>query len=419
MFFNKKFKQTPVAQATEQKEETDIMIGKALIPAIAEPTHFLVCGSIGSGKSLIINRQIKAVRARNQPAVIIDPGGEVMSALARPGDVILNPLDKRARQWNIFGEIDGPWDYDRMANVLCPSGAAASTAEEWRGYAQSVLSAIIARLHRQNENIKELMRLATTADAQELGNFVAGKPAAALCAKGSERMLSNVRAILGSVLAPWQYMPSERDKFTFRKWLENPQGIIWLPARADHRSLLAPMFSAMIGSFVTAMLSLPSKLDRRIWVFLDEMPSLGRIEGIQGALAEGRKFGLCGVIGLQSVSQIRAIYGREETQSLMSVIRNWVILNQSDPDSAKYFSDALGQQEIIRPQHSQNDNGVSTSYQYTTQPVILPSQLTGLPTRQAFLRISGEPTIKHISIPIIQMQQTCSPFERGDIPSAT
>ncbi|SCC94926.1 hypothetical protein THIX_60984 [Thiomonas sp. X19] len=418
MFFNKKFKQTPVAQAVEAKEETDIMIGKALIPAIAEPTHFLVCGSIGSGKSLIINRSIKAVRARNQPAVIIDPGGEVMSSLARPGDVILNPLDKRAKQWDIFGEIDGPWDHDRMAKVLCPSGAAASSSEEWRGYAQGLLSAIIARLHGQNESIKELVRLATTADAAELGNFVAGKPAAALCAKGADKMLASVRGILGSVLAPWQYMPSDREKFTFQKWLESPQGIIWLPARADHRSLLAPMFSAMVGSFVTSLLSLPPKLDRRVWVFLDEMPSLGRIEGIQSALAEGRKFGLCGVIGLQSISQIRSIYGREETQSLMSVIRNWVILNQSDPDSSKYFSDALGQQEIIRPQHSQNDSGVSTSYQYTTQPVILPSQLTGLPTRQAFLRISGEPTIKHISVPIIQMPKICEPFMRGDISSA-
>jgi type IV secretory pathway TraG/TraD family ATPase VirD4 len=390
------------------------MIGPVAIPPGAEPTHFLICGSIGSGKSQIINRISDSVRSRSQPAVIIDPGGELMSNLWMPGDIILNPLDSRCHRWDLFGEIDGAWDYDRMARVLVPSGAGDNSSAEWRGYAQSLVSAIISRLHKNNESILEMVRLATTADSAELAQFVAGKPAAALTAKGADKMLASVRGILGTAIAPWQYMPDNRPAFTFRKWLKNPTGFVWLPARADHRSLLAPLFSAMVGSFVTALLSMPPKLDRRIWAFLDEMPALGRIEGIERALSEGRKFGLCAVVGIQSVSQIRSIYGREESQTLLAVMRNWVILNQSDPDSAKYFSDALGQQEIIRPQRSTSDNGESTSYQYATQQVILPSQLTGLPTLSAYLRMSGDSIIKYIRVPIITFERQTEPFVRID-----
>ncbi len=400
---------------TNNADYAAVQIGPVKIPPQAEPTHFLVCGSIGSGKSQIINRVADSVRYRQQPAVIIDPGGELMSNLWKPGDVILNPLDSRSHRWNLFGEIDGAWDYDRIARVLVPSGPAGTSNEEWRGYSQSLVGAIIARLHKGNESIAEMVRLATTADAQELAAFVAGKPAAALTAKGADRMLASVRGILGTALAPWQYMPENREPFTFRAWLDNPKGFIWLPARADHRSLLAPLFSAMIGSFVTAQLSLLPKLDRRIWAFLDEMPALGRIEGIERALSEGRKFGLCGVVGIQSVSQIRAIYGREESQTLLSVMRNWCVLNQSDPDSAEYFSKALGQQEIIRPQKSVSDNGVNIAYQHATQSAVLPSQLTGLPTLQAYLRVSGDSTIKKIRIPIITFQKQTEPFIRGDV----
>lgn len=388
-----------VAAAGKRGDGLQIMVGPVAIPAHAETTHMMIAGATGSGKSLAINRAFATVVQRQQPAVVVDPGGSLLERFYDParGDVLLNPLDSRAQIWDIFQEIEGLWDCPRLAASLCPSSGSESS-KEWSGYAQSLLNALLARMI--GGNVQELVRLATAADAAELAQFVAGKPAAALTAKGADKMLASVRAILGSRLACWEYMPNDRPTFSFRAWLQAPRGVVWLPSRADQRTLLAPLYGSMMGAFSTGLLSTPEQLDRRVWLFLDEAPSLGPIEGLERLLAEGRKFGAACILGFQDVSQIRAAYGRETAQTLASVMRTKLIMAAEDPESADYYSKMLGQREIIRPQKSVNDSGVSVSYQHATENVVLPSELMGLQVGVGYLKVAGDPTIKKVRVPI-------------------
>jgi type IV secretory pathway TraG/TraD family ATPase VirD4 len=379
-----------------------IVIGSVPIPANAETTHFMLAGATGSGKSLAINRIFSEVIQRGQPAVVVDPGGSLLERFYDParGDIILNPLDSRAHSWDLFQEIEGPWDCPRLAASLSPSGGSESS-KEWTGYGQSLLSSIFSRM--SGGDVHEMVRLATAADAQELASFVQGKPAAALTAKGADKMLASVRAILGSRLAPWEFMPTDRQPFNFRAWLQAPKGVVWLPSRADQRTLLSPLYGSMCGAFSTGLLSLPEDLTRRVWLFLDEAPTLGPIEGLSSLLAEGRKFGASCVLGFQDVSQIRIAYGREGAQTLASLMRTKLILAAEDPDSAKYFSDMLGQREIIRPQNSVNDQGKSITFQHATESVVLGSELMGLPVGFGYLKIAGDPKIKKVRVPIPEL----------------
>lgn len=401
-------------QAPQQQKATalQITIGGVPIPPQAETTHFMVAGATGSGKSLAINRIFSAVITRGQPAVCVDPGGGLLERFYDParGDVILNPLDSRAHAWDLFSEIEGPWDSPRLAASLCPSGGSESN-KEWSGYAQSLLAALFSRI--QGGDAHEMVRLATAASAQELAQFVDGKPAAALTAKGADKMLASVRAILGSRLAPWEFMPQGREAFNFRSWLQAPRGIVWMPSRADQRTLLAPLYGSMSGAFSTGLLSLPEDLSRRVWLFLDEAPTLGPVEGLSALLAEGRKFGASCVLGFQDVSQIRTAYGREAAQTLASLMRTKLILAAEDPESAKYYSDMLGQREIIRPQESINEQGKSTTYQHTTESVVLGSELMGLQVGFGYLKIAGDPRIKKVRIPIPELPPKQHPaFQR-------
>ncbi len=387
------------AAPTAKPQPQPIMIGPVALPAQSETTHSMIAGATGSGKSLAINRMFSSVISRGQAAVCVDPGGGLLERFYLPqrGDIILNPLDSRAHSWDIFSEIEGPWDCPRLAASLCPSSGSDSS-KEWSGYAQALLGALFSRM--TGGDAQELVRLATSADTQELAAYVQGKPAAALCAKGADKMLASVRAILGSRLAPWEFMPTGREKFSFRAWLQAPKGVIWLPSRADQRTLLAPLYGSMMGAFSTGLLSLPEQLDRRVWMFLDEAPSLGLVEGLERLLAEGRKFGACAVLGFQSVSQIRETYGMQGAQTLASVMRTKLIMAAEDPDSADYYSKMLGQREIIRPQKSVNDQGTSVSYQHATEPVVLPSELMGLAVGIGYLKIAGDPVIKKVRVPI-------------------
>ncbi len=386
------------AAGGKRGDPLQIMVGSVPIPAQAETTHMMVAGATGSGKSLAINRIFATVMQRGQPAVVVDPGGGLLERFYDPSrDVILNPLDSRSHVWDVFDEIEGPWDCPRLAASLCPAGGSDSS-KEWSGYSQSLLNALIGRM--SSHDMQEFVRLAVAADVAELAPLLAGKAAAALISPGAVKMLGSVRAILGSRLAPWEFMPSDRTTFNFRTWLQAPKGVVWLPSRADQRTLLAPLYGSMMGAFSTGLLSAPEALDRRVWLFLDEAPALGPIEGLERLLAEGRKYGAGCVLGFQDVSQIRSTYGREGAQTLASVMRTKLIMAAEDPDSADYYSKMLGLREIIRPQKSVNDSGTSVSYQHATEPVVLPSELSGLQVGVGYLKVAGDPTIKKVRVPI-------------------
>jgi type IV secretory pathway TraG/TraD family ATPase VirD4 len=99
---------------------------------------------------------------------------------------------------------------------------------------------------------------------------------------------------------------------------------------------------------VNATLSLPADRVRRRWLMLDEVASLGRVQSLSDALTKGRKYGLCSIMGLQSVSQLRDVYGKDGAQTLLSCLSSQLILRANDPETAEYASQHLGECEVLR-----------------------------------------------------------------------
>jgi len=67
---------------------------------------------------------------------------------------------------------------------------------------------------------------------------------------------------------------------------------------------------------VNALMSLTPSHTRRILLIFDELPSLQRLPYLPEAFAEARKFGGCLVAGMQSISQLRKIYGNHAADYL-------------------------------------------------------------------------------------------------------
>ena len=59
---------------------------------------------------------------------------------------------------------------------------------------------------------------------------------------------------------------------------------------------------------------------------LDELASLEKLPSLEAALTKGRKAGLRVVAGLQSTSQLDAIYGHDEAHTLRSCFRTLAAL---------------------------------------------------------------------------------------------
>ena len=70
------------------------------------------------------------------------------------------------------------------------------------------------------------------------------------------------------------------------------------------------------------MLSLEQDDKRRIWVVLDELPTLHQVPSLQPGLAESRQFGGCFVLGIQVISALRDLYGQERRGDRFRALRH-------------------------------------------------------------------------------------------------
>ncbi len=122
---------------------------------------------------------------------------------------------------------------------------------------------------------------------------------------------------------------------------------------------------------------------RRTWIFLDELRQAGRLDALSGLAVEGRSRGVCLVLGTQDVEGLRAVYGKEKADELLGVIGHKALLRVASPDTARWASDLIGEQEVVEitPGVSWGSGGwtQSQSEQKVKREAVLPSELMDLP----------------------------------------
>ncbi|MFJ3318727.1 type IV secretion system DNA-binding domain-containing protein [Herbaspirillum huttiense] len=131
----------PVPAHVEQ-EDTRLKLGEVPIPDFLETRHALIAGTTGAGKSQALYTGILSpIRARNQPAIIVDHSAEFLQRYYRPGiDKIFNPFDKRSVGWSPFNEIRRIYDFDRIAQAIIPTMAGKTANQDWQEGAQQLLA---------------------------------------------------------------------------------------------------------------------------------------------------------------------------------------------------------------------------------------------------------------------------------------
>jgi hypothetical protein len=401
-----------VRMVKQEKETTSLLISKIPIPVRIESQHFLKVGGTGAGKSLAILQMLNRAFDRGNRAILADGGGIFLARYFNPQrDQLLNPLDQRSMAWSPFAEMQDEWDADALAKSLVPDGE--GTAKEWHGYCQTLLSAILTSCWQSDQATNErLLYFTGIASVEELRELVADLPAASLVAEGNEKMLGNIRGILGSHIKSLIYLPPEagRDAFSIRRWVETGNGALYLPYQENQRETLMHLIAAWLDIASRSILSLKPDNKHRIWLIADEVATLGRVQSLIDFLTKARKGGGCAILGLQSISQLRSTYGRDTAQTLLSCLSSWLILRCNDAETAEYMSKYLGEEELRRITDSggKSTQGQSSSWseQIARQPVVLPSELQHLPDRHGYLKLPGIYPVSRVEIPVPSAQDS-------------
>ncbi|MHB8224166.1 type IV secretion system DNA-binding domain-containing protein [Acidithiobacillus sp.] len=367
-----------------------ITIGGVEIPRDEESSHFLFAGAPGMGKSVAISNMLETIRARNERAIVYDPTGEYLQWFYRPGDKILNPLDARSEPWTPWSDADNRADFEALAGGLIADD------ERQPFFPQSARALLVAILET-TKSVSEMTRMIMASENEELIELV--KKCGLIGLIGSSQTFSNSRASMTAPTTSLRYLRDTRPgelPFSIRKWVmgeeRNKGSWLFLTSRADQRTTLRPLLSLWLDIAINGTMMMAPNRERRLWLMADELPTLQKMPKIAVAMAECRKYGLCVVIGIQTIAQPKDVYGIHGAETMLGLPQTQTIFRLPDPDTAAWASKAIGSRNLTREVLSESSNssggGESSSFQNTTEDAILPSQIQSLPKLEAILSFS-------------------------------
>lgn len=410
-----------------ERARHQVQIAGVPMPTSVENLHVLLNGATGSGKSVLLRALMFSALLRGDRMVVVDPNGDLYSKFGRPGDVLLNPYDARTQHWMYFNEVRADFDWKRLVYSVVPLGQDAN-AEEWNSFGRLLLRAVSRKLFEMNvHDIGQVIYWCCEAPYKELQVFLKHTEAESLFAGASEstRAFDSARFVLSNKLSEHRSMPA--GKFSIRDWMEQGQGSLYITWREDMKTAMKPLLSAWVDVFCASVLSLPESAERCWWLLIDELASLEKLASLEDVLTKGRKHGVRVAAGLQTVSQLDAIYGKHMSQTLRASFRNLVVLggSKTDAETAKEMSTALGEHEVARPEYTDSRNpggsrGTSERLVRQTEPVVTAAQIQALPELTGYVAFAEDrPIAKFVLEPIPFAARNPAFVERHDLGQMT
>ncbi len=411
---------THKAVATAIREERVCLAGYVL-PVKAEVRSILLLGAPGTGKTVAIEALMHTILARGNRMIVADPDGAAMSKGWKDGDTILNPLDGRSVRWEILAEIRASSDFKHLAESILPFTGDARI-DEWRTHSQEIFAACLQTWAEcELGSSDDFLRTMARGGVAKMRLLCQGTAAADYFGEGGERMLSSILSTLRPSLNQLEMLVGPQgEPFSVRQWVREGTGTLWVPYHADQIAALRGPISCWMRLAVFELLSMKSSRTRRMWFFLDELDALGRIQGLKDAMVRARKKGGCIVAGIQSIAQVRAVYGDAEAQTIVEMFGTQLVLKCGASEgggTARFASDLIGQREVERIEtstsYNQGQNGPSTttSYRRSLEQAVLPSEIMQLPDLSGYLRVSGQEVWMKVSFEPIELEEHTSPSE--------
>ncbi|CAM4390506.1 MAG: Coupling protein TraD [Legionellaceae bacterium] len=409
-----------VISLIKKRGETSLAIGNIPLPKEVECRHFLIHGSSGTGKSVTIRHLLAQIRARGEKAIIFDKCGDYMRYFYEEGrDIQLNPLDSRGRFWDLWRECRDGADYDNLAAALIPMPAGGGSDPFWINASRTIFAdAAYQMQHDPNKTIFKLLDTLLTADLTEATTLLLGTEAESLISEKAEKMAISIKSVLATYLKSLKYLKTEGTPFSIREWIKNDDenNFLFITSLADQHETLKPLISMWLDLVANSLMSLEPSDTRRIWLILDELSSLHKLPYLNQAFAEARKFGGCIVVGIQSIAQLRAIYGTHITEEISGLCNTRLFFRIPTSDTAKWVSSELGvaEKEKIQEGYSYGENsmrsGVSVSTQTVLEPVVHYSKVMQLNDLEAYMRLPGDWPITKIKQPYIKQKAIAEGF---------
>ena len=450
----KELKKIIEKEMKERKDKPYIWFGKQQIPIPFQevPRNFLFLGKVGAGKTQAIFNEIFGIYDEKgkklkpgivdykQTMIIYDRKPDFTPLLYREGkDFLFDPRDKRGVRWNIFDDIlteDKQID-ESMLDFICKVVAPVdpdSKSAHFDEQAQGIIKAIFVKIGSMKNPTNKLLIdfIQANGEGVQLRNALIndknvikyGLKSAVLNAltlgqggldnQGNSVMATLNKAFKGISRREFYY---SKGNFSIRWFIktidEQPDRRLFIVNTKKMAGAYTTYFSIFLGVFFKIGVDIPQSSDRRIFVFFDEIQSLGSdgnhalgknlIEELGNFLAESRSRGYSCAVATQSLPQLEKLIKKEGKNELIQHLSTKILLQYDEADGTEWLSKLIGDKEVerLKESYTQGSNIVDMSKdriqesdEEKLKKVVLPSEFRTLKRLEGFILTGGHPITK-------------------------
>lgn len=366
-----------------------------LHPALRLPEwtrHVLISGSVGSGKTQILMPLAHQLAKRKIPALVLDTKGDYTSNF--PGALILSPWDCRSAYWDIAADIRTKEQASAFADALIP--VTEGTGKHFDLACRQILTGVLIAMQKGMGtdwgwwSLSEVLKRGATGLCSLLEEHylqacdLIRDPRSQTTSSTMASLASHCR-VIHDLATAWGDgdVPGRKGKmerFSLAGWRHGPHRMVCLHVGLDQslsRAYLAAFFATASGM----LLRLPDSSTRRVFLLLDELTAIGKID-LEGLFERGRSKGVSVVAGFQDLAQVRAVYGRDFAEALSSMVGTQVICQIGPGETRERVAEWCGSERIAIPTitHSHHggdkQHGVSAGVHEENRKLVLPAELT-------------------------------------------
>lgn len=390
------------------------------IPKRSEFQGIFFHGSTGSGKTQAMMRLLDEIRRLGEPAIIYDKECTIKPYFFnKETDVELNPVSEDCANWDLWMECDNPMEFGSLATYLIPKTAQGSDPF-WVDSARTILTSMAWKVRaRDDKSAVFLLQLLLTTTLDEMRDILKGTESENLVSKEIEKTAISIKSVLATYTKALRFLEglntSGKPKFSIKEWVKNAtesndpkKGWLFVTSRSKYHKEIKPLISLWLGLAMQAIQSLKPNSTKRIWLVMDELASLHRLEMLSDTLADIRKFGGCVAIGIQSIAQLEFLYGNHEAHAIADLLNTSLYFRSPKSRVAKWVSEDLGEQVIeeVRESLSYGPNSIRDGNTIATQRVVRKTVDAGtimtMEDMECFVRLIGNHPIARIKTDYIE-----------------
>lgn len=391
-----------IAAIKTKAEGAGPFFGMLNLPDRVAPTHFLVCGTTGAGKTTVLRLLMQSVLPNvgtgGTRALVYDAKQDILSILhgmgIRSKIVTLNPFDERCAGWAIAKDVTSPAVAEQVASILIPDERGSSNPYFFQAARSLLTGVLIAYILKcpGKWNLADVLHVLRSLEALK-SLLLSCSQMAYLVERyfSNEKTANDVMSTLDTKLRPYQYVAAAwsraSESISLSEWLED-EYVLVLGNDEETRSAIDAINQVIFKRLSELVIAQTESRTRRTWFFLDELKEAGRLDGLTSLLTKGRSKGACVVLGFQDIEGLSVAYGDNRTaREIVGLCANKAILRTDSPMTAEWASSLLGSREVLEHRvtesSAKSDRGKQTSTSQSEQiqkrETVLPSEIMALP----------------------------------------